>query len=336
MRNNVRLKVDVGEKERGILEEIIRFGKSNRQLGLYLFIYWYYAQYKNGIEFRKLWRFYNNIANHAVHENTVRKQLQLLQNKGLIEIRNNRIYPKVKDLEAVIDLFDFKRSRAGKRGALKRLRRTLRLRLHPESEQLEVPKSLDYYVRRILSIAGRLIREGRRWEALDLIVHTLLPVRETGVLWLWRRDEFIYFEPKAKPSVHCVRFSALARALKKLGFEEGIMVDHIKGHKNARDIIHKIFGKGNLSWPWGRSVFYGLKKYKLASEGRNYIVEFFWRNGLLKLVLMDYYGNTLAIYEKEWRDRPPEPLSNRTYYKTVAVGKQHIYEENENNYFSRF
>ena len=135
MRNDIRLRTDVREKKkRSILEEILRFGRSNRQLGMYLFIYYWYAQYKNGVDFRRLWRFYNNIAGHVVHENTVRKQLQLLQNKGLIEIRNNRIYPKVKDLESIVDLFDFKRSKAGKRGALKRLKRALRLRLHPESE----------------------------------------------------------------------------------------------------------------------------------------------------------------------------------------------------------
>ena len=334
MRNDVRLSIDVRErKKRSILEEIIRFGRSNRQLGLYLFIYYWYAQHHEAVDFKRLWRFYNNIANHVVHENTVRKQLQLLQNKGLIEIRNNRIYPKVKDLEAVIDLFDFKRSRAGKRGALKRLRRTLRLRLHPESEQLEIPKPLEYYVRRVLSIASGLIREGKKWEALDLIAHTLLPLRENGVLWLWRKDEFIYYEPKTKPSVRCVRFRVLAEVLRKLGFEEGIMVDHVKGHKYVKDIIHKLFSKGNLSWPWSRSIFYSLKKYKLADEGRNYIIEFFWRNNMLKLVLMDYYGNTLAIYEKEWQGSPPEPLTNKTCYKTVVVGKQHIYEPNEGNYF---
>jgi len=32
--------------------------------------------------------------------------------------------------------------------------------------------------------------------ALDLLAHTLLPLRETGILWLWRGDEFIYFEKK--------------------------------------------------------------------------------------------------------------------------------------------
>jgi len=336
LRDNVELRADIGEKKRSILDEILRFGRSNRQLGTYLFIYYWYARYKNGVDFRRLWRFYNNIAGHIVHENTVRKQLKQLENKGLIEVKDNRVYPKVKDLDAIIDLFDFKRSKAGKRGAMKRLRKVLKLRTSPELEELDITRNLEYYVKRVLSIASKLVFEGKRWEALDLIAHTLLPIRETGVLWLWRRDEFIYYERKAKPSVRCVRFLALSEALKRLGFEEGIMVDHIKGHKYVKEIIHKLFAKGNLSWPWSRSVFYGLKKYELASEGSNYIIEFFYKNGLLKILLKDYYGNLLAIYEKEWQGRPPEPLANRNYYKVMAVGKQHIYEENESGYFDRW
>ena len=57
---------------------------------------------------------------------------------------------------------------------------------------------------------------------------------------------------------------------------------------------------------------------------------------MLKLVLMDYYGNTLAIYEKEWSGIPSEPLADKDYYKTVAIGKQHIYEPNEEGYFDRW
>ena len=182
MRNDIKLRADVGKEKRSVLEQILRFGKSNRQLGMYLFIYYWYAQYHKPVDFKRLWRFYNNIAGHVVHENTVRKQLELLSNKGLIEVRGNRIYPKVKDLEAVIDLFDFKRSKAGKRGALRRLKKALRLKLHPESVQVEIPKSLDYYVRKVLIIASKLVSEGKKWVALDLIVHTLLPIRETGIL----------------------------------------------------------------------------------------------------------------------------------------------------------
>jgi len=336
VRNSIVSKVGEKGRRKSILEEIIQFGQRNRQLGLFLFIYWYYSQFHEGPSIIRLWRFYNNIAGHIVHENTVKKQVQLLRNKGLVEVKGDRVYPKIFDPEAVVDLFDYKRSRAGKHGALKRLRKTLKLRLYPRSKELEIPKNLDYYVRRVLNIVAKLVSKGRRWEALDLIVHTLLPLREDGILWLWRKDEFVYYEPKAKPPVRCARFPALAEALKKLGFKEGIMVDHVKGHGYAKAIIHRLFTKGALSWPWSRSIFYGLKKYGLADEGSNYIIELERGDGLLLLYLRDYYSNIIATYEKEWLGKAPEPLTNRRYYKSVVVGKQHVYEPNEESYFSRW
>ena len=111
-----RRALGIGARE-SELEEIIRVGKRYRQLGLYLFIYYWYSEHGRGIDLRRLWRFYNNIAGHVVHENTIRKQLKLLENKGLIEVKGGKVYPKVHDLEAAVDLFDYKRSRAGQRGA---------------------------------------------------------------------------------------------------------------------------------------------------------------------------------------------------------------------------
>ena len=326
---------DVGEKK-STLERIIEVGKRNRQLGLYLYIVLYYSQYREGVDFGKLHRFYNAIAGRVVTEGTVSRQLDMLESKGLVEERGGRYYPRVLDLEAAVSLFDRERSKAGRVGAIARLRKELMLKVNPRLVEIEIPKNLKHYVEKVVRRAAELAEKGRRLEALDLVVHTLLPIRETGILWLWWRDLFIYFEPKCKPSLHSVRAPLVSELLRKLGFEEGIMIDHIKGHEEASKMIHKLFGKGHLSWPWSRSIFYGLKKLGLAEEGPSYIVELLYEDGWLKLILRDLYGNTIKIFEKEWSGELPPPLSEKRHYKSVAIGKQHVYEPNEEGYFSRW
>jgi len=61
---------DVGEKK-STLERIIEVGKKNRQLGLYLYILYWYTQHGEGVDLKRLWCFYNTIAGHVVCESTV-------------------------------------------------------------------------------------------------------------------------------------------------------------------------------------------------------------------------------------------------------------------------
>jgi len=114
------------------------------------------------------------------------------------------------------------------------------------------------------------------------------------------------------------------------------MVEHIRGHDYVKEVIHRLFSKGHLSWPWGRSIFYGLKKLGLADEGTPYIIEILYEEGWLKLILRDLYGNTLKVFEREWSGELPPPLSEKRHYKSVAIGKQHVYAMNESSYFSRW
>lgn len=326
--------VERRRKRRSILGKIIEYGRKNRQLGMYLFIYYWYAEYGDAVDLKRLWRFYNNISDHVVNLNTVRKQLELLRNKGLVEVKRFKIYPKITDLEIAVNLFDSKRSRAGQRGARKSLRRVLSKKTM--KADTSIPKNLEYYVERVIRIAGSLVKRNKRWECVDLLAHTLLPLRKTGVLWLWIKDTFIYYENKTG-KFHSVRFPRLAEALRNLGFSEGLMVYHIFGHRHTSKILERIFGKGHLSWPWGRSIFYGLKKLRIANEGNNYIIELRYSDGLLYLWLKDLYGNPVYAFKTKWDEEPPQPLSkNCNYFKTVVLGKQHIKMENENSYFSKW
>jgi len=322
------------------LEKIVNIGKKHRQLGLYLYIYWHFMRTDNGVPLHRLHRFYNRLAGRVVHENTVRKQLELLEAKGLIEVKDGKIYPKIVDLEAALRVFDLKRSRAGKIGAMKTLRRLLYTKYTGSSTTAEIPEGLKHYIAMTIKKAKELVQKGKREVALDLLVHVLLPVRETGALWIWRGDEFIYFERKnfEQGSFYCVKFSALAKLLKELGFEEGVMLNHIYGHREAKRIIHKLFARGPYSWPWARSVFYELKKLDLASEGNYYILEYNYNNKILCIYLRDYYGNIIKSYEYTWIDTKnlPPPLDKEKHGRYIVIGKQHTKEENENSYFSKW
>ena len=269
-----------------------------------------------------------------MHPNTVRNQLKLLANNGLIEYKNGKWYPRVLDIEVAVSTLDYKRSKAGQRGALKSLRVTIYGSI--SSSELSIPGSLKYYIRQVISKSRKLINEGKRYVALDLLVHTLLPLRENAVLWLWKDNEFIYYEPKTG-KFHSVKFPALAEFLKNLGFKEGLMVQHIYGHEEASRIIHNLFAKGHLSWVWSRSIFYGLKKLSLAQEGNYYVVELEYKDGVICLVLKDIYGNIINIYTILWsnNNNRPAPLNDKDKFKSIVIGKQHVKESNEESYFSK-
>jgi len=332
---------DVGEKksEKIGLDQIIDLGKKFRQLGLYLFILYWYQTYKTGVDLQHLWRFYNNIASHVVSPETVRKQLKMLQVKGLIEEKNGKYYPVPLPTDVVAKMFDVKRSHVGKRGANARLRQILYHNQLPFVE--EIPRGLKHYMEKVVQLAVQLAKQGKREVALDLLAHTLLPIRENGVLWLWRNDEFIYYERKVmtEGTFHSVKFPLLSKLLKDLGFHEGVMVYHVLGHNEAKDIIRKIFGKGHLSWPWARSIFYKLKELGFAEEGGRYIIELEYRNLTLIVTLRDIYNNLLKEYIEPWfnENRLPAPLSaDKTKDRYLVLGVQHVKPENEESYFSRW
>jgi len=343
MNRNKISSADVGEKkntEKKLgLDQIIDAGKKFRQLGLYLFIWYWYQVYKDGVDFGKLWRFYNNISDHVVSQETVRKQLKMLMSKNLIEERGRKYYPTLLPADIVIKMFDVERSRAGKTGAVKRVRQILYRNQMPFVQ--EMPKNLKYYVERVVQLAVRLARQGKHETVLDLLVHTLLPLRENAVLWIWKGDEFIYYERKVMSEgvFHSVRFPVLADLLKKLGFKEGVMVYHLLGHDEAKDIIHRLFGKGHLSWPWARSLFYKLKESGFAEEGNRYIIELEYKDMGLAVYLRDIYNSLLKKYLEPWfnEGRLPLPLSDdRTKVRYLVIGRQHIKPENEESYFTRW
>ena len=319
------------------LREILALGKLHRGLGLYLYLVHKYERTNSGASLEQLRTFYSRMVGRLVHEESVRKQLKLLMNKGIVREEGGVYYPVPLPAEAVAKLFDTKRAEAGQAGAVRRLRQVIYENQLPAARTL--PSSLKHYIERIVREAEKLVEEGKREAALDLISHTLLPLRETGVLWLWKGEEFIYYERKTMREgiFHCVRFPVLAGLLKDLGFEEDIMVYHVLGHEEVARIIRKIFSRGFESWPWARAIFHTLKHLGVAGEGNYYVVELELRGQELWLYLRDYYGNTLTAYAAPWTGEPPVPLSHeRTKAVYPVIGKQHVKPENEATYFSKY
>ncbi len=291
----------------------------------------WYVYLKRSAGLRELYRIYMYLSNKVVRENTVRKQLRQLERGGLLKRIRDR-YVALVDPREVTDLFDVERSRAGKVGA------TIK-HLKISSKSLKISPGLAYYTKKIIEESQKLIKRGKRAVALDLIVHTLLPLRENEVLWLWHQDTFIYYIRKTKSGrFRAIRSEEVSKLLRKLGFSEGIMILHVLGHAEASRIIHRIFSRGPYSWPWARSISYGLKELGLLQETTNFRIQLKRLDNRIELVLWDLYTKQeICSYIINWNHEVPEPLKNRTYYIGTVLGKQHIKKEiEEDSYFSKW
>lgn len=314
------------------LEEVVRIGRRHRQLGIYV-----YLLKKGQATFEEIYTMYNMFSRHRVEPETVRTQLRFLIGKGLVKEEGGVYRPVGVPLEAALDLFSFGRSRAGRIGAEKTLLKYLYRREGVELPNIQdVSPKLRKKLRQVLEVVKELVERGDKYTALDLIAHTLLPVRATGVLWLWWKDIFLYYEPKPteRGIIHSVRVPALSKLLKELGFEEGILAYHTLG--SSRRWLKEIFGEED-TYPYSRSLFYSLKRLGLAEEGPQYLVEMQYMGGELLLILKDLYGNTLQVFRREWTSPPPAPLEKEGDKRlSVTYGKQHVYTKNEGSYFSRY
>ncbi|MEM1804215.1 MAG: hypothetical protein QXR80_06935 [Desulfurococcaceae archaeon] len=227
------MELDVRIRAGSGLGEIVEYGRNHRQLGLYL-----YLAERGESTLEELTRVYTLFAGRRVTPETVKTQLRLLEVKGLVEKSGDRYRAVGVPIEALVGVFDIKRARAGRIGGERRLQSLLygKTGLTPVKT---LPPRLRDKIRRVVETAKSLVERGDRETALDLLVHTLLPVRETGVLWLWWRDTFIYYERKtmAAGSFHTVKFPALANLLRELGFTEGVLVYHTLGSEDNAETV---------------------------------------------------------------------------------------------------
>jgi len=282
---------------------------------------WYIYLVKEA-SLKELYKVYSYLSDKLVRENTVRKQLQMLERKELVRRVGDKYYCLVIPSE-VEDLFDVERSRSGKIGAIIK-------HMKLSSKSLKLSPGLAYYTKTVIEKAKKLVIRGKRAEALDLIVHTLLPLRKNATLWLWYGDLFVYYDPKTRQKWRAVRSREIAELLKKLGFSEGIMIIHTLGHREASKIIHRIFSRGPHSWPWSRSISYGLKYLGLLKETTNFKIQLKRIDNKIGLTLWDLYTKEeICNYNINWNHEIPEPLKNRNHVVATVLGKQHVKREIE-------
>jgi len=295
----------------------------------------WYIYYKRIADFRDLYRLYNELTdNQVVREATIRNQLKQLERKGLVRRLGSDSYTVLVDPAEVPDMFDAERSRAAKLAGRVR-------HLKVNREALKVGPGLAYYTRLVVETAERLVSRGKRVAALDLIAHTLLPLRENEVLWLWHKDLFIYYTSKTSAGkFRAVRSEEVAKLLRRLGFSEGIMILHALGHCEAKKIIRDMFARGPYSWPWARSISYGLKELGLLEEVDDlYKIQLKkMEGGLIELTLLNLYTSQhVATYTINWSYETPEPLKSREQVNGTVYGKQHVSERVESDsYFSKW
>jgi len=310
-------------------DKLLSLKKLAKEVSAQCAIY-YYLWLRHRASLGELHRIYSKIAGRVICPNTVRKQLKILERKGLVKRTGNYYMPLVEP-EEVLDLFDTKRSRAGRKGALKRS-------LGVKRKKTEIPPGLDHYVKKVVSEAKKLIAKGDRTVALDLLTHTLLPLRETEALWLWHRNTFIYWNSKSH-NFRAVESKEIADLLRKLGYREGIMIFHTLAHRRTKRIIRRIFARGPYSWPWARAVAYGLKELGLLKDTANYRIQIKKTDTQIILTLYDLYTKQqITEYTTTWtHGEPPEPMTNQTIYIGTILGKAHVKQEiEEGSYFSKW
>jgi len=294
----------------------------------------YYYLYSLGkATLYQLYRTYNEIVGRRVRLSTIRKQLKILEERYKAIKRQGEYYIPLLPPDELLRAIDVKRAKAGRKGALKRI-----LNLRRKPEQLQIPRNLAYYTAKVYEEAEKLLKKSDRTAALDLLIHTYLPLRENEILWLWKDNEFIYWDNKNK-TFRCLHSEELSKLLKKLGYSKGILAWHILGHKRATKVIRKLFGKGYLDWAWARSIAYGLMLLKLLKEGNYYRVEVRYQDNYLYLILRDYYtGYITQEYRIRWsREELPLPLSkNAHYFKGLALGVPHTNPKNDESYFDKW
>jgi len=323
----------VGE-EIDVYKDLIRKLKKLAEKHSIQYALLWYIYLRKDVKFGELYKLYNYLSNNrVVRETTVRNQLKQLERKGLIRRYGDK-YVALVDPRDVVDLFDRERSKVGRIGAAIR-------HLRIEQKNLKVSPGLAYYSRQVIEAAKELVRKGRRSVALDLLVHTLLPLRENEILWLWHGDLFVYYTSKTGAArFRAIKSEEISKLLRKLGFSEGIMIFHVLGHNEASRIIHKLFQRGPYSWPWARSVSYGLKQIGLLQEIDDlYKIQLKRMDNRIELTLWNLYTKELiASYSIDWSGKElPEPLKDRSYVVATVLGRQHVKQEIEvDSYFSKW
>jgi len=179
-------------------------------------------------------------------------------------------------------------------------------------------------------MAKRLVRKGKKWMVVDLLAHTLLPVRRTGVLLARCGDVFVFYERKTR-KIHMLRSLNIAEIFDGLGIGNGFLGLH-RLHE-ADDIIRELFSSHENA----RRIHYQLKElgwFQYPQEHYFYKFEFYPKP---RLLIIRMTGNKLEVFAEI-------PLSNMDAKLVEELGipskgpivtREHVKTENEETYHYR-
>jgi len=319
--------VDLGEarvKTRATADLVEEGRRLYREKGPSYTIWWFlrevWLRRRHPVKLEDIYRFHQAVAGVRSKNATV-KALKRLELYGLVKNLGGGWYrPEVLDEGLASGSIDFSRVRT--RDQVLGKKRELSSRLD-KSEELPRP------VQEVIDRARELIEKGERWRAVDLIAHTLLPVRESGILIARLGDLFIYYESKTS-KMHMLHSEKLAKIFDELGIGEGSLALHRS--QEASSIIRRMFGSHDNA----RRVHYLLKQLGWFQEVEGQYFWRLWEDPSSGLSYISIYKKTSGGLEEVARVPPSVPEGLYTSSRGGAVvTREHVKEENEGTYFTR-
>jgi hypothetical protein len=318
------------------LEKAYMAARRHRGLGIYL-----YLLSRGSATLDEVAEFYREVSGSLKKaRDNARTQLEILERKGLARRVGDDRWVAI-HMDRYEAMFNVKKSRAAVISWARRdLSDLLGISIRAiERDEEAFRKRVLARAEKVKKYAERLAGKGYLDSALDLIAHTLLGVRKTGVLWAWLPgDIFIYYEGKTE-FFHAVQSSYVGDILRGLGIGNGITAWHM----GREDLSHRMVKSLFHSFPEARSVAQGLwelglirgsppmliKIYRGYVDGREAIFFAAYRQESSGLIPIASYW----IASEMLRD--PKPLNNRREISASTLGVRHVDEENAEPYHSR-
>jgi len=289
---------------------------------LYLFMFSRYMYLKTPTAFSLAYEFHHMIAG-TKSKNATLKILKRLKDYGLIRTAYSGMYIPIATLDIAFNAIDESRTRLRSQ--------VIRVDNHnnAQRENLEVHK-VPRAVAEVLSVVEKLVKEGNKWIAVDLLAHTLLPVRLTGVLIARICDFFLYYEFKTR-KMHMIGSRRVSELLESLGVADAILL-RLKLH-STDTIIRDLFA----SYENARRVHYLLKElgwFHYPQEHYFYKLEFYPKP---RLLIIRMTGNKLETFaEILLSDTDVKILEELGIpSKGPIVAREHVKTENEETYHYR-
>lgn len=310
------------------------YSKWGLQYALWKVLRFVFVNRKHGVRFKDLHRIHCLILGRNVRKNATWKALNTLAKKGLVKSVNGVYYPIVLDEEVVKGSIDFKRVRT----------RTSKRKIEAKGVQVEEREAIPQPARKVISKVEELIKKGDKWKAIDLIAHTLLPVRQTGVLLAKHGNMFIWCERKTG-FMHYVVSEKLSMLWKQLGLPEGYLGLHRRSE--ADSLVRRLFGSHDIArrvhymlkemgwFQYGPPLFYELYEYDDDGGHSIAIYRYVKKHKQEEKDVEDYEEERKVILVIESKRRKRKKAGKRRIKAGVVLPMEHIKEENEETYFNR-